>query len=123
MQKGADGFSIPPPTPPNSKYLTYTEHVNGLHVRLVGYRQTMAEIATSLAQRLGGTVTDTTRLTGEYDYTLTYSKEDSPPADSWPDIFDAVRSQLGLRLERTGSVPADASYIVIDSMARQSAAN
>jgi uncharacterized protein (TIGR03435 family) len=123
FQKGSDGFLILPPPPVNSKYVDYSEHVNGLHIRVEAYRQTMAEVAATVGRRLGGAVTDTTGLEGEFDYKLIYSKEDFPPADSWPDIFDAVQSQLGLRLERNGAVPVETNYIVMDQMAKQPTPN
>jgi uncharacterized protein (TIGR03435 family) len=76
-----------------------------------------------LSQNLDRPVVDQTQLTGGYDFDLTFTKDRPPdlppdatfngtPMDwSGPTIFDAVRQQLGLRLEsRKGPVDT----IVID---------
>ncbi len=58
-------------------------------------------------------VTDATGLTARYDFTLTYSREGAPDAELFQDLFSALQSRLGLRLE-TKKVPVKA--IVIDHM-------
>ena len=73
-------------------------------------------------------VIDKTGLTGYYDFTLTYQLEFPPGFDksnfppevlARPSIFDALRDQLGLKLEaQKGPV----TYYVIDS-AEKPAAN
>lgn len=60
----------------------------------------------------GGTVTDETGLTGDYDFTLTYNEADGPSANT------ALQRQLGLRLEPRKVVN---SYFVIDSAQRPGA--
>jgi len=80
-----------------------------------------------LSNTLGRPVTDSTGLTGKYDYVLTYSREGMegmggpgmtvtavpgggplpppPPPSDAPTIFAAVQEQLGLKLEqKKGSV-------------------
>lgn len=123
LQKDSDGFFIMPPPPPGAKYVEYAENVNGLSILLNGYRQTMPELAASLSSRLKGVVTNATDLAGEYDYKLRYSKEDIPPADGLPDIFSAVQMQLGLKLERTGTVPVNTIFIVVDHMEKRPTEN
>jgi uncharacterized protein (TIGR03435 family) len=79
----------------------------------------MQEIATMLTGQVGRPVTDSTGLTGKYDYTLTFASEtmgggggaalvaasDSgplldPDGDNGPTIFSAIQEQLGLKLEQ-----------------------
>jgi uncharacterized protein (TIGR03435 family) len=87
--------------------------------RLVSCRNmTLAEMCVELQNLAGGyifnPVQDNTGLTGGYDFTLSFSSTDRLPHDtssaptteaSAPNgalsIFDAVKNQLGLRLEKT----------------------
>jgi uncharacterized protein (TIGR03435 family) len=121
-----DGFPVLPPLPAGRATNLYIEGGHGLLVRFVVQRQTMTE----LAQRLGGflksTVTDDTGLTGQYDFTLTFSRDDLPvvpDTDSTPDIFTALQSQLGLKLEKHGSVPVETIYIVVDHAEKRPSEN
>lgn len=91
-------------------------------VRLSMGRGTMAEIATMVSRRIGAPVTDKTGLTGSYFYQLITapdspsSSPDRPPAD--PQLLpfvDALREQLGLKLERTRG-PIE--FFVIESVSR-----
>jgi uncharacterized protein (TIGR03435 family) len=74
-------------------------------------------------------VVDKTGLTGRYTFTMEFSQPappgvtldpDSPGADL-PDLFVTVRKQLGLRLDKTASVPVD--VIVVDSIDKVPVAN
>jgi uncharacterized protein (TIGR03435 family) len=59
-----------------------------------------------LSRVVGRPVLDRTGLQGKWDFLLTYTNQDLlragelPPADS-PDLFTAIREQLGLKLEST----------------------
>ena len=75
--------------------------------RIIAQQQGMAELAGRLSTELGQIVRDETGLNAKYDFTLTFSHEfdpkDPPP---FPDLFAAVQSQLGLKLEsRKAPVP------------------
>ena len=67
---------------------------------LMGARP-LSALASSFGSGTGRVVIDKTGLTGLYDITLTYMPEpkaDAPPGTP-PDLFTAVREQLGLKLE------------------------
>jgi uncharacterized protein (TIGR03435 family) len=70
----------------------------------------MAELAAILSKQVHMPVTDTTGLKGKFDFTLTWAMDRGGPspasdADSGPTIFNALQTQLGLKLEqRKGQV-------------------
>ena len=75
-----------------------------------------------LARTLGGVVgrvvTDQSGLTGKYDLELKWSAGDAAATSNDPEIFSAVREQLGLQLKpATGPV----EMVVIDSVERPAA--
>ena len=94
----------------------------------------IAELAHELTQMLGHPVLDKTELKGVYDFELQFTPDDRlqppsgrapnerlppPPADSnAPSLFDALKEQLGLKLE-SGKGPVE--VIVIDHVERPSA--
>ncbi len=129
---GPDGFPILPPRPPGSPVIMIM--MNG-RARLMGQGNTMQELADRLTGLTSRPVTDATGLKGKYDFTLTFSPEgingpmgplppppplagvngapgaSAPETESLPDIFAAVQSQLGLKLDpKKGPV----EMIVID---------
>jgi uncharacterized protein (TIGR03435 family) len=94
--------------------------------RLVAYAQTIEDLADHLPGLLTRPVTNATGLTEKYDFILTFSLEGlgiaSPPGtvgapdlETPPDIFTALQSQLGLKLEPKKG-PVD--LIVIDHVER-----
>jgi uncharacterized protein (TIGR03435 family) len=96
----------------------------------MGHNVAMEYLTWWLGQRLqrdGRPVIDKTGLDGNYDFKLAYMPDFAPdfprdrvPSDvlDRPDIFQAVREQLGLRLEtQKGAV----RYFVIDSIERPAA--
>jgi uncharacterized protein (TIGR03435 family) len=67
------------------------------------------DLATFLEHQLGQesgphapriSVIDATGLTAKYDFTLTFSREGAPDNEVFQDIFGALQSQLGLKLEQ-----------------------
>ncbi len=132
---GSDGFPI---IPVQQRGL-FTLMMPG-RARLIGREQTMQDLATRLADMLNRPVTDATELKAKYDLVLTYSPEGlngpmgpmppmppgglppggaaisgpaARPSDAEPllDIFGAVQSDLGLKLDaKKGPV----EIIVID---------
>jgi uncharacterized protein (TIGR03435 family) len=93
-----------------------------------GRNKTMQSLASDLADRLRVLVMDATGLTGEYDYTLTYTPGEEmyapgsvPPARGdeaaapleHPMLLDALKEQLGLELRPVKNVSID--VVIIDS--------
>ena len=100
--------------------------------RLVAYQQTTQDLADHLGL-VGRPVIDSTGLTAKYDFTLTFSLEGlgiAPPppgtgasgadSDAPPDIFSALESQLGLKLQ---SKKGPVDLIVIDHIEKEPTAN
>lgn len=91
---------------------------NGLGSRLIARKYTTPELAGLFGGALKAPVRDATKLTAKYDFTLTYSGGIEPGKalnSPQPDLFSAVQSQLGLRLE-PGKVGVP--VMVVDHMAR-----
>lgn len=117
-----DGF---PALPENGFSAQRTVGNNG-QTRTNARGQSMTEIVGILQRVLGGMgrVTDKTGLAGRYDFKLQYGRQltavspvqpgapgNSDADDPLPDIFAAVQSQLGLKLDK-GTAPFD--VLVID---------
>lgn len=84
---------------------------------------TMPELAKRISSPAGRPVVDKTGLEGKYSYVLTYvplSAESRSASDPAPDFFEAVRQQLGLRLEPKKDA---IEIIVIDHADRVPSAN
>jgi len=82
----------------------------------------MEFLAEDLSDVLGRKVVDETRLTGRYDFNLTWTPDDSAAATAGsaasgvaqgPSLFTAVQEQLGLKLE---PVKAPVDVVVIDHL-------
>ena len=85
-----------------------------------------------LSRELGRTIVDKTGLTGNYDFTLSWTPDEgtgsagpggpppagapspAPPPDSsgGPSIFTAIQEQLGLKLESKTKGPVDTSCVI-----------
>jgi uncharacterized protein (TIGR03435 family) len=80
--------------------------------------------ALSLISRIETQIIDNTGIEGHYDFTLAFDPNPVPPVGTdapphlRPDIFSAVREQLGLKLE-PARVPVQ--FLVIDHVERPSA--
>jgi uncharacterized protein (TIGR03435 family) len=103
---GPDGFTVLPPV--DGPALRFQgERAN--RARMVGQQQTMQDLAHALKFMLKSAVTDETGITARYDFTVTFAGGLggallAPPPSSaggelLPDIFTALQSQLGLKLE------------------------
>jgi uncharacterized protein (TIGR03435 family) len=89
--------------------------------KVTGQDVTTVSLAGWLSRQVGRTVLDKTGLTGKYDFTLTWTREDllgesgpesaPPPDSSGPSIFAALQLQLGLKLE-SGKGPV--KIVVVD---------
>jgi len=92
------------------------------HVNLKG--ESVADLAIFLSNLLGQPVSDATGLGGRYDYTLSFLMEpggraagpvasNGPEPDTGISLVDALRDQLGLRLEKK---KGQADVLVVDHM-------
>jgi uncharacterized protein (TIGR03435 family) len=121
-----DKNGFPAPLPDNSIYppgagFAATIRV-GAMFRVTALNMPMSEFAKYLSPATGMPTVDHTELTGVYDVHLEYKPTGTPPpldgrtADidtPGPDLFDAVQSQLGLKLVRR-KVPQE--ILVIDHL-------
>jgi bla regulator protein blaR1 len=116
-RRGRDGFPVMPPAAGK----TMVSNQVGDRSRIIAQQVTLQDLATNLGSQLKTIVTDATGLTAKYDFTLTYeSLEPLPPPahmpedlEPVPDLFAALQSQLGLKLERK---PAPVEVFVVDHM-------
>ena len=87
----------------------------------MGHQQTMHDLARLLASQLQTVVSDETGLTAKYDFTVTYAGGEEPgvaraeAAEPRPDLFAALRGQLGLELEKK---KVGVEVLVIEHMER-----
>jgi len=131
---GTDGF---PARPPHMRGIARM-FGPGERFRMAAGHATMEAIAKELGQLLASTVQDRTGLKGAYDLTLTFAghptgahlggalMEPPPPAtdpgapEPLPDIFSALQSQLGLKLEKQ-KVPVE--ILVVDHIEKTPTGN
>ncbi len=130
-QRGPDGFLI---IPPSTGPILMSMTIAGGRSRMICQQQTMQTLARQLERMLSSTVTDATGLTAKYDFTVTFAGGTGPgeaiasslPADQpdaaepLPDIFSALQSQLGLKLEPK---KAPVEVFVVDHMERTPTGN
>jgi uncharacterized protein (TIGR03435 family) len=127
--RDADGFPV---FPPQAGPMFVSLHIPGDRHRIICRQQTIHDLAKYLEIPSVTTVTDATGLTAKYDFTLTYqggrpgSTPDSEPeplpegATPLPDIFSALQSQLGLKLE---TKKMTAKVMVIDHIEKTPSRN
>jgi uncharacterized protein (TIGR03435 family) len=118
-RSGPDGFPVLPP----SAGKLMVSFGKGDRDRDIGQQVTMKDLARTLQQKLKTIVTDATGLSAKYDYVLTYATEGGPASEALeplPDIFGALQSQLGLKLEKK-SVPVQ--VFVVDHMEKTPSGN
>jgi uncharacterized protein (TIGR03435 family) len=129
-----DMYGFPPVhMPPQGG--TWSWLING-RCRLGGERATMQDFVNALMKsHLRSLATDDTGLKTKYEFVLTYSRPriEEPPGDmpEWvanppelaeplPDLFEAVQSQLGLKLE---AKKGPAEVVVIDHIEKKPTEN
>jgi uncharacterized protein (TIGR03435 family) len=119
LAKGGARITSVPPAPDSNK--SWIElHAPGI----TNYHHvTMDTLAHNLAGSVGRDVFDRTGLTGNYDFTLKYSKATISTADpsasdpDFPDIFTAIQEEIGLKLEPVAG-PVD--VLVVDHIEKPS---
>ena len=114
-----DQSGFPAPRPGNPMYLpgagfSATIKVDNMY-RATVLNQSLPTIASFLGTAAGMPVEDHTRLTGLYDFHLEYKPNLPAEAagDPTPDLFDAIQTQLGLKLVKK-KVPRET--LVIEHM-------
>jgi uncharacterized protein (TIGR03435 family) len=115
--EGKDGFPVLTP----GAMGIVVETRNG-RARISGFHSDLAKLADFLSNQLGRPVFDQTRIAGVFDFEVYYRPENAPVDDAgpYPGIFDALREQLGLRLDaRKGAV----EMLVIDHIEKVPAGN
>ncbi len=90
-----DGFPLPYPG------RTWTTTMAGRRTTQPFFDATMEQLARYLESPLGRSVHDATGLQGKYDFVLKWVMDwgGPPTEDSSPTIFEALQTQLGLKLE------------------------
>jgi uncharacterized protein (TIGR03435 family) len=138
LKMGPDGFPVLPLPNNGGRGGMFTMMMPN-RARLTAQQQTMQDLASNLTNLLNRPVTDATELKAKFDFTLTYSPEglngpmglrppmpppppggegarkleDSADFETPQDLFTAIQSQLGLKLEpKKGPV----ELIVVDHM-------
>jgi uncharacterized protein (TIGR03435 family) len=98
-KKDKDGFPIIPPEDPRPMMSAME---GPRWVQRFGHRS-MEQLAAYVATLVERPVVDATGLKGKYDFTLKWMNERllPPNDDSGPKIFEALQTQLGLKLEST----------------------
>jgi uncharacterized protein (TIGR03435 family) len=100
--EGKDGFPIL--TPGAAGLVIETR--NG-SARVSGFKADLLKLADFLANRLGRPVLNQTAIAGDFDFALYFAADNPAPGEVSPyaDLFQALREQLGLRLDaRRGPV-------------------
>jgi uncharacterized protein (TIGR03435 family) len=100
--EGKDGFPVLAPGSPG----VVVETRNG-RARINAFHSDLSKLADFLSTQLGRPVFDQTGITGTFDFVVYYRPENAPPDDAnpYPGLFDALREQLGLRVDaRKGPV-------------------
>jgi uncharacterized protein (TIGR03435 family) len=130
-QKGPDGFLI---LPPRAGPWSMSQSTGGGRTRMVFQQQTMQDLTPALGRMLNSIVTNATGLSAKYDFTVTFAGATEPggaiapslpatqpdAAEPLPDIFSALQSQLGLKLEQK-KVAVD--VFVVDHMEKTPTGN
>ncbi|HTB13526.1 MAG TPA: TIGR03435 family protein [Bryobacteraceae bacterium] len=115
--EGKDGFPVLTPGAPG----IVVETRNG-RARISGFHSDLSKLADFLSTQLGRPVLDQTEIGGTFDFAVYYRPENAAVEDTnpYPEIFGALREQLGLRLEaRKGPV----EMLVIDRIEKVPSGN
>ena len=115
-----DGFNTRPSTPKVGSGMFSILGTQG--IRLTARRQTVERLAKALSAVSQRPVVDRSGLTARYDFIFTFYREGAkmPDGEPLPDIFSAIQSQLGLKLESSTAV---VERLVIDHVERTPTGN
>ena len=107
--------SISPALKPTAEGTPINIGMNGdRRIDLRASNITATDLAKSLQKRAGRTIEDRTSLPGHYNVQLHWSTEPTAESDE-PDLFTALREQLGLRLQ---SAKGPIDVVVVDRLNR-----
>jgi uncharacterized protein (TIGR03435 family) len=117
---GPDGFPLHPNVPATGAGMFTTIGTQG--IRLTARQRTMHDLANALSAGASRPVVDETGLTGKYDFTLTFFRAGAtlPDGEALPEVFSAIQSQLGLKLE---SKKDSVATLVIDHVEKMPVEN
>ncbi|HTX37603.1 MAG TPA: TIGR03435 family protein [Bryobacteraceae bacterium] len=117
---GPDGFPAHPNVPAIGAGIFTTVGTKG--IRLTARQQTMQDLAHTLNAFARRPVVDQTGLTVKYDFVLTFFRPGAttPDGEALPEIFSAIQSQLGLRLE---TQKGTAETLAVDHVEKTPTAN
>jgi uncharacterized protein (TIGR03435 family) len=124
FKKGDNGFPAFADALPPGRYHAEFGSDNG--TRIVCQWCDIPSLAAGLRSRLNAPIKDATGLTAKYDYTLTFARDPEPGAvlaegaNPLPNIFAALQSQLGLKLDRA---KVSVEIMVIDHIERTPSGN
>ncbi len=109
-----DGFLIAPPGTVTSLIMH-----NAGQARINSFREPIRILCSALSNMLKAPMVDQTGLTGRYDIRLWFAEDGGSPAasdaasDPAPTVFNAVQTQLGLKLEQK---KLRLDFLVVDSV-------
>jgi len=89
------------------------KNMHGSHNSLDATQAPLSQLAGNLSYFLGSPVYDETRTPGAFTYTLKWGPENTSPPG--PTIFEALREELGLRLEERKTAT---DVVVVDHVER-----
>jgi len=115
--QGNDGFPVLTPGAPG----IVIETRDG-RARISAFHSDLQRLADFLSTQLGHPVFDQTAIAGTFDFAVYFRPENAAPEDSnpYPGIFDALREQIGLRLDaRKGPV----EMLIVDRIEKTPAGN
>jgi len=97
MEEAKDNGKMPPNPNVDGRVIATVPKTGAIHV--VGYRATMQALSDRLQTDSSGAVFDLTGLTGRYNFTFDYARDDSPADGALPALPTAL-SDLGIKLTR-----------------------
>jgi uncharacterized protein (TIGR03435 family) len=110
LVKGKSGPKFTPSAEGDGK-----EHINIRPTQISGTNIPFGHFVSILEAQLSRPIKNDTGISGDFDLSLKYVKDDAPNAAEGPSVFAAVEEQLGLKLE---SRKGPAEVLVIDSAQR-----
>jgi uncharacterized protein (TIGR03435 family) len=119
LETDAEGYPVVPP-----REGSWLVALRGGPARTHQLNASMQDLAALLSKQLAKPVTDATGLKGRYEFTLSWMAGvlavDGADGDAGPDLFAALQSQVGLRLEAS---KGPVEVLVIDHLDKEPIGN